>query len=640
MSDKDYEIAYFSAEIGISSSLPTYSGGLGVLAGDHIKAAGDIGINLCAITLLYREGYFRQRVDEEGVQSETYPKFDPHPLLKKIKNKFTLRLRDRNVWIQVYQFDYKGQGGSIIPIYFLDTDIEENFDDDRIITHRLYSGDKNHRILQEAILGFGGMKLLEDLNQNKIKKYHMNEGHCSFLVLSLYEKFGGDIEKIKSLCHFTTHTPVPAGHDHFSEKRVKKLLYGLIPDNLKLPSLVQNGRLHMTELGLYFSNSANGVSKLHGNVARSQFPWTDIGHITNGVHHSYWMASPLKRMFNKYIPGWTKNPELLFKVDDIPDEVIWEAHIERKMYLLGYANSQVTKALDANTLTIGFARRAATYKRAQLIFNDMSRLESIGRNKIQIIFSGKAHPNDSEGKELIRQIVKKSQAMFGKVKIIFLENYNMWLGRMITSGVDVWLNTPLRPNEASGTSGMKAALNGIPNLSVLDGWWEEGCKDGINGWAVGNTEKNSLIGFLFGLASSIGFSIFSVSLRWRKETPKFTTVAIAGLFCFVFATIMILITKQTFFSSSYNSSMFSLHGTLVCLGLILYSIGSKAIPAAELTLLSLTEVIGGIFWVWLPLFGINEVPTTSTIVGGFFLFVSLVYYSLIMRWNKRYIALN
>ena len=489
MSNKDYEIAYFSAEIGISSSLPTYSGGLGVLAGDHIKAAGDIGVNLCAITLLYREGYFRQRVDEEGLQSETYPKFDPNPLLKKIKNKFTLRLRERNVWIQVFQFDYKGQGGSTIPIYFLDTDIKENFDDDRVITHRLYSGNKNHRILQEAILGFGGMKLLEDLNQNKIKKYHMNEGHCSFLVLKLYEKFKGDIEKIKSLCHFTTHTPVPAGHDHFSEKRVKKLLYGLIPDNLKLPSLVQNGRLHMTELGLYFSNSANGVSKLHGKVARDQFPWTDIGHITNGVHHSYWMASPLKRMFNKYIPGWTKNPKLLLKVDDIPDEVLWEAHIERKMYLLGYANSQVTKALDANTLTIGFARRSATYKRAQLIFNDMGLLESIGKNKIQIIFSGKAHPNDSEGKELIRQIVKKSQAMFGKVKIIFLENYNMWLGRMITSGVDVWLNTPLRPNEASGTSGMKATLNGIPNLSVLDGWWEEGCKDGINGWAVGNPEN-------------------------------------------------------------------------------------------------------------------------------------------------------
>ena len=265
-----FDIAYFSAEIGISSSLPTYSGGLGVLAGDHIKAAGDIGLNMCAITLLYREGYFKQRIDEEGIQTETYPRFDPYPLLKKLDVKFTLRLRARDVWIQVYRFDYVGHGGHSVPIYFLDTDVEENINDDRIISQRLYSGNKDHRILQEAILGFGGARLLDELGQNDIKKYHMNEGHCSFLVLNLLEKFNGDMEKVKSLCHFTTHTPVPAGHDHFSEKRVKKLLRGLLPEDLKLPSLVQNGRLHMTELGLYFSRTANGVSALHGDVAQDQ----------------------------------------------------------------------------------------------------------------------------------------------------------------------------------------------------------------------------------------------------------------------------------------------------------------------------------------------------------------------------------
>ena len=214
-----FDIAYFSAEIGISSSLPTYSGGLGVLAGDHIKAAGDIGLNMCAITLLYREGYFKQRIDEEGIQTETYPRFDPYPLLKKLDVKFTLRLRARDVWIQVYRFDYVGHGGHAVPIYFLDTDVEENIKDDRIISQRLYSGNKDHRILQEAILGFGGTKLLDELGQNDIKKYHMNEGHCSFLVLHLLEKFNGDMEKVKSLCHFTTHTPVPAGHDHFAESR-------------------------------------------------------------------------------------------------------------------------------------------------------------------------------------------------------------------------------------------------------------------------------------------------------------------------------------------------------------------------------------------------------------------------------------
>jgi len=485
---KQFNIAYFSAEIGISSSLPTYSGGLGVLAGDHIKAAGDKGLNMCAVTLLYREGYFKQRVDEEGIQTETYPRFDPHPLLKKLDIKFTLCLRERDVWIQVYQFDYVGQDGHSIPMYFLDTDVEENFKDDRIITLRLYSGDKDHRILQEAILGFGGTKLLECLGQKRIKTYHMNEGHCSFLVLDLLEKYKGNKEKVRSLCHFTTHTPVPAGHDHFSDKRVKKLLHGLIPEDLKLPSLVQNGRFHMTELGLYFSRSANGVSELHGDVAQDQFPWSKIGSITNGVHHSYWMGSPFKRMLDEYLPKWRSDPNELLNIDLVPNSVIWEAHLERKRYLLGYANSQVTKALDGDTLTIGFARRAATYKRAQLLFSDMQRLEDLGQNKIQVIFSGKAHPNDREGKELIRQIVSKSRSMFGKVKIIFLENYNMWLGRMITSGVDIWLNTPLRPNEASGTSGMKATLNGVPNLSVLDGWWSEGCNDGVNGWAIGDPE--------------------------------------------------------------------------------------------------------------------------------------------------------
>ncbi|MBT3501978.1 MAG: alpha-glucan family phosphorylase [Candidatus Marinimicrobia bacterium] len=483
-----FNIAYFSAEIGISSSLPTYSGGLGVLAGDHIKAAGDIGLNMCAITLLYREGYFKQRIDEDGIQTETYPRFDPDPLLKKMDLKFTLRLRDRDVWVQVYRFDYMGQGGHIIPLFFLDTDVEENYDDDRNITLRLYSGDKDHRILQEAILGFGGTKLLDELGQNEIETFHMNEGHCSFLVLDLLDKYNGDVEKVKSKCHFTTHTPVAAGHDHFAESRVKKLLKGLLPEDLELPSLVNNGRLHMTELGLYFSRTANGVSKLHGTIAQNQFSWKNIGYITNGVHHSYWMGSPFKRVFDEYLPHWRTNPNALLEIEKVPDEVLLNAHQVRKEYLLGFANSQVTKALDGNTLTIGFARRAATYKRAQLLFNNLDKLKSIGAGKIQVVFSGKAHPNDSEGKEIIRQIVESSKSMFGQVKIIFLENYNMWLGRMITSGVDVWLNTPLRPNEASGTSGMKATLNGVPNLSVLDGWWAEGCKDGVNGWSVGDPD--------------------------------------------------------------------------------------------------------------------------------------------------------
>jgi len=489
MNNKNYSIAYFSAEIGISSSLPTYSGGLGILAGDHIKAAADEGLPLCAITLLYKEGYFKQRIDEKGHQTETYPKFDPEPLLKKLDFTFPLYLQDRDVQIEVYRLDFTGLNGHILPIYFMDTDLERNSDKDRNISLRLYSGNKNHRILQEAILGFGGIHLLKHLGiLDNIKTFHMNEGHCSFLTLKLLEEFKKE-NSVREKCHFTTHTPVPAGHDHFAIERVNKLLHGLIPENLQLPSLVQNSRLHMTELGLYFSRSANGVSKLHGDVAQDQFPEHQIGYITNGVYHPYWVCAQIRKLYDIYLPGWKEDGKNLLEVDSVPDDELAGAHAKRKRILLGYANAQVQKALSRNILTIGFARRAATYKRAHLLFKDLERLVNICQGQVQFIFAGKAHPKDDQGKEIIREIVANANELYGKVKVIFLENYNMWLGRMITSGVDVWLNTPLRPNEASGTSGMKAALNGIPNLSILDGWWAEGCEDGMNGWAIGTPDE-------------------------------------------------------------------------------------------------------------------------------------------------------
>lgn len=484
---KLHTIAYFSAEIGVSSQLPTYSGGLGVLAGDHIKAAADAGLDMCAITLLYKEGYFKQRIDEDGIQSETYPKFDPEPMLEKLPIKFTLRLRERDVWIQVYKYDFHGINGHTVPIYFMDTDIEENFHDDRIISLRLYSGDKDHRIIQEAILGFGGIQLLQELNiLRSIETFHMNEGHCSFLTIKLLELFNQDENEVRKRCHFTTHTPVEAGHDHFSKKRCDKLLHGLLPDTLNLPSLVQNSRWHMTELGLYFSRSANGVSKLHGEVARKQFPDFTIGSITNGVYHPYWVGKEFRELYSKYFPDWKENPNRLLEIDEIPDEELWYMHQSHKHFLLGYANSQTGKALSMDVLTLGFARRAAEYKRARLIFHDLERLIDIGQGKLQIIMAGKAHPNDKDGKELIKKIVEEANRLIGQVKVVFLENYNMWLGKLITSGVDVWVNTPLRPNEASGTSGMKATLNGIPNLSILDGWWAEACRHGENGWAIGD----------------------------------------------------------------------------------------------------------------------------------------------------------
>jgi len=316
----------------------------------------------------------------------------------------------------------------------------------------------------------------------------MNEGHASFIIMQLLKKFNGNHQEVRKQCHFTTHTPVPAGHNEYAIDRCERLLDGLLWKDLGEINSVQNGRLHMTELGLHFSRTANGVSELHGEVAQKQFPDYNIGYITNGVYHPYWVGKEFREVFDNRLPGWREDPERLLNVDAILPEELLKAHQSHKDFLLGYANSQTQKALSNDVLTIGFARRAAGYKRARLIFRDIDRLIDIGKGKIQIVFAGKAHPADNLGKSIIYDVIQNATKLFGEVKVIYLENYNLWLGRIITSGVDVWLNTPRRPNEASGTSGMKAALNGIPNLSILDGWWAEACKHGENGWGIGNPE--------------------------------------------------------------------------------------------------------------------------------------------------------
>ncbi|NQV30180.1 MAG: alpha-glucan family phosphorylase [Candidatus Marinimicrobia bacterium] len=489
MSNDQVTVAYFSAEIGISPSVHTYSGGLGILAGDHIKAAADLNVNMVAVTLMYKEGYFKQRMDEDGNQSEVYPRFEPGPFLDQLPVIVSLPLRGHDVQIQVWKYTFTGIRGNNIDVLFLDTDLPQNSEEDRSITLRLYAGGKDHRILQEAILGFGGIRALRKLGYQDFSTYHMNEGHCSFLTLELLKEFNGNEEEVRKRCHFTTHTPIPAGHDHFAAERVKRLIGDLLPKNLALPSLVLNGRVHMTELGLHFSRSANGVSALHGVVAREQFPNSKIGHVTNGVFHRYWVGKIFREVFDRHLPGWREEPKRLLEIDSIPDDEILFAHRSQKKFLLEYANSQSQRSLSPRILTIGFARRAAEYKRARLIFRDRERLIKIAGGKVQFVFAGKAHPRDDHGKEILKEIVTQARDLLGDVKIVFLENYNMWLGRLITAGVDVWLNTPLRPNEASGTSGMKATLNGVPNLSILDGWWAEGCKDGVNGWAIGNDEQ-------------------------------------------------------------------------------------------------------------------------------------------------------
>ena len=517
MNNKNIKIAYFSAEIGLSSSLPTYSGGLGVLAGDHIKASADAGIEMLGISLLYKEGYFKQLLDKEGNQKEEYPRFELGDNLSLLPNKFSIKIRGREVWIQAYEYLHTSETGHIIPIYFLDTDIDENISEDRMITLRLYSGDKNHRILQESILGFGGIRFLDAYDFDNIEKFHMNEGHSSFLTLALLEKYNKNEEKVKSMCHFTTHTPVAAGHDNFSTERCSSILNSLMPNDLNLPSIKDN-RLHMTELGLYYSNTANGVSKLHGKVAQDQFPDFDIDYITNGVYHPHWIGDSFAELFDDYFKNWKINPNLLLNVDNIDNEKIISAHMQQKDELINYANLFTENKLSSDVLTIGFARRAAEYKRAGLIFSNIEKLIEIGSGKIQMIFSGKAHPNDIKGKQIIKEVVNNANQLVDEVNIVFLENYNMYLGRLITSGVDLWLNTPIRPNEASGTSGMKAALNGVPNFSVIDGWWAEGCKDNENGWAIGSPDSCNDIAdaesLYFKLENQIINTFYNDKIKW------------------------------------------------------------------------------------------------------------------------------
>ena len=517
MNNKNIKIAYFSAEIGLSSSLPTYSGGLGVLAGDHIKASADAGIEMLGISLLYKEGYFKQLLDKEGNQKEEYPRFELGDHLSLLPNKFSIKIRGREVWIQAYEYLHTSETGHIIPIYFLDTDIDENISEDRMITLRLYSGDKNHRILQESILGFGGIRFLDAYDFDSIEKFHMNEGHSSFLTLALLEKYNKNEEKVKSMCHFTTHTPVAAGHDNFSTERCSNILNSLMPNDLNLPSIKDN-RLHMTELGLYYSNTANGVSKLHGKVAQDQFPDFDIDYITNGVYHPHWIGDSFAELFDDYFKNWKIDPNLLLNVDNIDNEKIISAHKQQKDELINYANLFTENKLSSDVLTIGFARRAAEYKRAGLIFSNIEKLIEIGSGKIQMIFSGKAHPNDIKGKQIIKEVVNNANQLVDEVNIVFLENYNMHLGRLITSGVDLWLNTPIRPNEASGTSGMKAALNGVPNFSVIDGWWAEGCKDNENGWAIGSPDSCNDIAdaesLYFKLENQIINTFYNDKIKW------------------------------------------------------------------------------------------------------------------------------
>jgi glycogen phosphorylase len=481
---EDPRVAYFSMEIGIISKMPTYSGGLGVLAGDIVKSSADLRLGMVAITLVSRKGYFRQKITEQGEQQEFPDEWKPEETLTRMPSKVTVSIEGRQVQVQAWLFEYQSVTGGMVPILFLDTDIEGNAPQDRRITDSLYGGDRRYRLKQEIVLGIGGVKLLRTL-PFKIRKYHMNEGHSSLLTLELLKENNLDAEKVKNLCVFTTHSPVEAAFDQFSYDLVREVMgTEYMYSEVSLYAGTEN--LNMAYLALNLSKYVNGVSIAHVDFSRKLFPGRYIRAVTNGVHSYTWTNVNFRQLFDKYIPGWTNEPILLAKASEIPNREVWDTHMKAKSDLLNYVEKANGISLDPQALTIGFARRATGYKRSTLIFSDLHRLADINRKeKIQMIFAGKAHPNDGGGKELIRQIHDYARILKNQINVVFLENYNMDIAAKLTSGVDVWLNTPLPPMEASGTSGMKAAHNGVINFSVLDGWWMEGCIEGVTGWAIG-----------------------------------------------------------------------------------------------------------------------------------------------------------
>lgn len=493
-------IAYFSMEIAVTPAMPTYSGGLGVLAGDTLRSAADMGLCMVAVTLAHRQGYFRQHLDANGVQTEEPQPWSPESVLAKKEPVVRLDVEGRTVAIRAWRYDLVGVTGHVVPVYFLDTDLEENEENDRKLTDQLYGGDSDHRLRQEAVLGMGGARILDALGLQPIV-YHMNEGHAALLTVALLEQerhganvdhaSDADIESVRQQCVFTTHTPVPAGHDRFSSEQAFRILGQDRTRLLERVGAFHDGLLNMTYIALRFARFVNGVAMQHGKVSREMFPDYEISAITNGVHAGTWTAPSVQAAFDKHLPRWRQDNLALRYAIDIPEEEIAAAHAESKRALLAAVKERTGTELHPEIFTVGFARRAATYKRSDLLFHDAERLARMAHDfgGLQIIYAGKAHPADEPGKAMIRHVIELAKQLSSDaLKIVYLENYEWRLGALLTGGVDLWLNTPKRPYEASGTSGMKAALNGIPSLSILDGWWIEGWIEGVTGWAIADRD--------------------------------------------------------------------------------------------------------------------------------------------------------
>lgn len=495
-------VAYFSMEIALESNIPTYSGGLGVLAGDMIRSAADESLPLVAVTLLHRKGYFRQQLDQDGRQVEHPVNWTPEDHMEPLAPRVQVEIEGRPVSIRAWRYLVQGVSGHRVPVVLLDTDLPENEAADRTLTDSLYGGDQRYRLCQEAVLGLGGVAMLHALGFDRLESYHMNEGHSSLLALALIEREmtrrGGqsisdeDLQAVRRQCIFTTHTPVPAGHDQFSMELVLQILGDVRARRIEALLPQANGMLNMTHLALRASRYINGVAMRHGEVSQDMFPQYPIRTITNGVHAVTWTAPAMRELFDRHMPEWRHDNLHLRYAIRVPLEAIRAAHRSNKLRLLEAVQTATGVALDPEVFTIGFARRASTYKRADLLFTDVERLRAIARNgaPVQVVYGGKAHPRDEGGKALIRRIFEAASTLGDALRVVYVPNYDVHWGQLITSGVDIWLNNPMRPQEASGTSGMKAALNGVPNFSVLDGWWVEGHIENFTGWAIGDNSPS------------------------------------------------------------------------------------------------------------------------------------------------------
>lgn len=479
-------IAYFSMEIALNNDIKSYAGGLGILAGDTLKSAADLGLNMVGITLLYKYGYFKQEIDPHtGAQIESNDPWNYQEILELLPQKASLQIEGRTVMVQVWKYEIQGINGHIVPVYFLDTDIDDNYPEDRYTCFSLYTKYEHTRIRQEILLGAGGVLAMEAIGYETFDNYHLNESHAAFAVLPLQEKLT-DKTKVKSRLVFTTHTPILHGHRGYPISIYKQYLptkwFQLLDTKL-----IKQEQILLTDICLDYSKYTNGVAQRHGEVSRKMFPGHTIDHITNGVHTRTWLSEPLAKLCDQYIPDWQQDPELLRNALRIPDNDIYNAHQTNKVNLLNYINQTTGEKFDTKVFTIGFARRVDGYKRPDFILSDLSRLEQIATKfgGLQLVFAGKAYPDTQSMENIIAKIYKLSKNSQSKIKVAFLPNYNMDIASKMVAGSDIWLNNPVKPLEASGTSGMKAALNGVPNFSVLDGWWPEGWIERETGWAIG-----------------------------------------------------------------------------------------------------------------------------------------------------------